>query len=403
MTTASATRASGAGRVDPLVPRDFSLFRGGLLYAIGVRLGLVGDDRRLLRLGLALAALTWLPLALLNTFGDSPGHQSIVPFWQSIGTHARLLVTIPLFFLAEDLFDMRVADVLRRILQIGLILPADQERFGDAVRKTIRTRDSWAVEVALFAMTIGLVWFGFRKDLPPGLTTWRGTLGSPTMAGWWYAIVSIPLFQFLLWRWVWRWMVWTALVWRLSRLNLQLIPTHPDGAGGLAVLGVAHVDLAPLAFGASAILSSSYAEQMLFAGVALSTFVVSLVASVVGSTLTLVLPLVFFMPQLVDTRQRALLEYGGLAAEYTRAFGEKWVQGQRPAGEHLLGSADIQSLADLAASYHIIRSMMIVPMARYQMMLLAGAAILPFAPLLLLAFPLDELIINSVKSVLSIP
>jgi hypothetical protein len=403
MTTAGAARASDAGGVDPLVPPDFSLFRGGLLYGIAVRLGLVGGNRRLFRLAIALAVLTWVPLALLNALAGGTGYESIVSFWQSIGTHVRLLLTLPLFFLAEDLFDMRAAEVLRRILQIGLILPKDEARFGAAVRRAIRARDSWAIEAAIFVLTIGLVWFGIRTDLPPGVTTWRGTLEAPTLAGWWYAIVSIPLFQFLLWRWVWRWLVWTMLLWRLSRLNLQLIPTHPDGAGGLAVLGVAHVDLAPLALGAAAILSSSYAEQMVFAGTPLTSFAVSLVAAVVGSTLTLVMPLVCFMPQLVDTRQRALLEYGSLAAEYTRAFGEKWVQGARPAGEHLLGSADIQSLADLAGSYDIIRKMMIVPIARYQMVLLASAATLPFVPLLLIALPFDQLIINSVKSLLSIP
>jgi hypothetical protein len=169
------------------------------------------------------------------------------------------------------------------------------------------------------------------------------------------------------------------------------------------VLGVAHVDLAPLATGACAILASSYAEQMLFAGVQLSAFAVPLVGAVAGSTLTLVLPLVFFTQALIDAKQRGLLEYGSFAAEYTRAFGEKWVHRKQTDHGHLLGSADIQSLADLGNSYGLIRNMTIVPIARSQMVLLAAAAALPFAPLLALAFPLDQLIINSVKSVLSIP
>lgn len=389
-------------RPDALVPTDFSLFRGGLVYRIGVQLGLVGDDRRLIRLGAAIALVTWLPLAILSTFTGGAGQDPTITFWKSIGTHVRLLLTVPLFFLAEDIFDTRAASVLRRILRMGLILSRDEQRFGTAVRHAIRIRDSWAIEAGLFVLTAGLIWFGVRQDLPQGVTTWRtGADGRGSLAGWWYAIACIPTFQFLVWRWSWRLIVWSGLLWQLSRLKLQLIPTHPDAAGGLGVLGVAHVDLAPLAVGASAILSSSYAEQMLFAGAAPATFAVSLTAAIVGTTLALVLPLALFTPQLIDAKQRALLDYGDLAAEYTRAFASKWVYSTRR-HDDLLGTADVQSLADLGGSFELIRSMTILPISRSQILLLAGAAALPFAPLVLLAFPVDQLIIDSLKSLLSI-
>ena len=191
-------------------------------------------------------------------------------------------------------------------------------------------------------------------------------------------------------------------MWRLARLDLQLIPTHPDRAGGLAVLGVAHVDLAPLSFAASAVLSASYAEQILFAGVPPAAFAISLTAAVVGPTLTLIAPLVFFTPRLIDVKQRALLEYGTLAANYTRAFATKWLGTDPQRDEHLLGTPDLQSLADLGASFERIRSMTVLPIATFQILLLAGAAALPFVPLVFLAFPLDQLIIDSFKAVLNV-
>jgi hypothetical protein len=40
--------------------------------------------------------------------------------------------------------------------------------------------------------------------------------------------VSLPVFQFLFWRWNWRLLLWWQLIWRISRLDFQLIPTHPD-------------------------------------------------------------------------------------------------------------------------------------------------------------------------------
>ena len=221
------------------------------------------------------------------------------------------------------------------------------------------------------------------------------------MAGWWYSLVSLPMFQFLFWRWCWRLAIWSLLLWRIARLDLQLIPTHPDAAGGLAILGVAQVDLAPFAFAGCAVLSSSYAEQILFAGLPPAAFAVPATAAVVGRTLVLIAPLVFFSRKLVEAKQRALLEYGTLAATYTRAFAAKWLPTDPPPDEPLLGTPDLQSLADLGTSFEIIRHMTIVPIATLQILLIAGAAALPFAPLVLLAFPLDQLIIDTLKKLLS--
>ena len=222
------------------------------------------------------------------------------------------------------------------------------------MRQAIRSRDSWRDGGRAHLLTIGLIWAGLRTDLPLGVSTWRTTSGGGlTLAGWWYSLVSIPVFQFLLWRWCWRLLIWSRLLWSLARLDLQLIPTHPDRAGGLGVLGVAHVDLAPLSFGASAVLSASYAEQMIFAGVPPAAFAISLAAAVIGSTLTLVAPLMFFSPRLIDVKQRALLEYGTLAANYTRAFAGKWLGADARRDEHLLGTPDLQSLADLGSSFDL--------------------------------------------------
>ena len=249
---------------------------------------------------------------------------------------------------------------------------------------------------------MSVIWSGLRTDLP-GVSTWRHAAdGGLTLAGWWYTLVCLPVFQFLFWRWGWRLLIWTRLLWRLSRLNLQLIPTHPDRSGGLAVLGVVHVDLAPLSFAVSAILSASYAEQMLFGGVPLTSFAISIASTVIGSTLALIAPLIFFVPKLIDVKQRALLEYGTLAADYTRAFAAKWLRTDPPPDEPILGSADIQSLADLGSSFNLIRGISPLPITMSQAIMLVVAATLPFTPLILLVIPLDQLIIDSAKKLMNL-
>lgn len=399
----SKPRVTEPSLPEPVVPRDFSLFKGGPLYNLARRLGVRRDSGGLVRIGLALALLAWIPLVLLTSVEGALSHGPRIGFWQSLGTHVRLLLAIPLFFSAEAVFDTRVGDVLRRILEIRLVLPRDEPTLSAAVRQAVRSRNAWTMEAALAILTIVMIWAGLRTDLPLDVSTWRTTAGGElTLAGWYYSLVSLPVFQFLCWRWCWRLVIWSLLLWRLARLELQLIPTHPDAAGGLAVLGVAHVDLAPLSFAGSAVLSASYAEQMLFAGVQATALAIPMTAAVLGSTLTLIAPLIFFTPRLINVKQRALLEYGTLAANYTRAFAAKWLPTDPPPDEPILGTPDLQSLADLGSSFALIRHMTVLPIATFQILLLAGAAALPFAPLVLLVIPLDELIIDSLKAVLNV-
>ena len=394
-----ATSVTAPTTSDTVIPPDFSVCRGGPLYK---SLAPLRSHGGLVRPGLAIALLTWVPLAVLTTLEGALTEGTRIPFWQSVGTHARFLLAVPLFFSAEAVFDARIGDVLRRIVQIGLIVPSDEPALKKALRQAIRSRDSWAIEVGLAILTGVGIWSGLRTDLPD-VSTWRHAAdGGLTLAGWWYSLVCLPVFQFLFWRWGWRLLIWTRLLWRLSRLNLQLIPTHPDTSGGLAVLGVAHVDLALLSFAVSAILSASYAEQILFGGVPLTSFAISIAATVIGSTLTLIAPLIFFVPKLIDVKQRALLEYGTLAAHYTRAFAAKWLRTDPPPDEPILGSADIQSLADLGSSFNLIRSMSPLPITMSQVIMLVVAAALPFTPLILLVIPLDQLIIDSAKKLMNL-
>lgn len=85
-----------------------------------------------------------------------------------------------------------------------------------------------------------------------------------------------------------------------------------------------------------------------------------------------------------------------------RDFDAKWLRRGAGPDAVLLGSADIQSLADLSSAYHIIRAMRSVPMAPSQIALVTAAAAVPAAPLVLFVIPLEELILRGVKTILHI-
>ena len=190
-------------------------------------------------------------------------------------------------------------------------------------------------------------------------------------------------------------------MWRIARLDLQLVPTHPDLAGGLGGLGVTHVNLSPLIFGLSGMAVATYAEDVMFGGAKLASLVLPLTAMVGLSVLLVLAPLLLFAPKLLQVKQLGLLNYGALAATYTQAFHAKWIKGS-PTKEELLGTADLQSLADLGNSFEVIEKMRIVPVSRNDALLLALAAVLPMLPLLLFVLPLNELIVRGVKGIFNL-
>src|SRR4029077_1436077 len=86
------------------------------------------------------------------------------------------------------------------------------------------------------------------------------------VARWWYALVALPMFQFLVYRALWRWGIWTQMLWRLSRLRLQPIAIHPDLAGGLEFLSRPSLGFCYVIAALSAAQSGVWADQVLHAG-----------------------------------------------------------------------------------------------------------------------------------------
>jgi hypothetical protein len=375
----------------------------GPVYRIARRLRIWPGPGGAVRIGIAIAAIAWIPLVLLSAIDGRLLGGATIPMAGSLSVHARFLVAIPLFFLAESLFGDRAGDALGRLLRTEVVAGEDRVHYVRAWKRALSHWDHGAMEAALVALTLTAIYVGFRTDLPAGVSAWRTQVdGSLTFAGWWYSLVALPLFQFLLWRWGWRLLAWGWLLWRISRLRLRLVPIHPDRAGGLGGLGVAHADLSPLLFACSAMIAATFAERILFGGAALSEFAEPFVTVVTGLTALAVAPLFFFSKQLLDAKQRGLLEYTTLASTYVRAFDEKWLRGGAPKDEPLLGSADLQSLADLGNSFGVVGQMRFVPIGSMQVLGLAAAAVLPMLPLMTLAFPLDELIIGGLKSLVGL-
>jgi len=184
----------------------------------------------------------------------------------------------------------------------------------------------------------------------------------------------------------------------VSRLNLHLVPTHPDGAGGLGFVGGSSHAFGPVLFALGAVLAGILASRILYGGQNLLEFKWTIIGLLGFLVLVVLGPLTVFSPGLLECKRVGLREYGTLATSYVTDFDEKWLRGGAK-DEALLGAADIQSLADLGNSYAVVRQMRSVPFSLNDVKALVAATAAPLLPLLLTIMPLDELLERLVKVV----
>jgi hypothetical protein len=241
-------------------PADFSLVLGGPLFQLYRRAYLSGDALELVRRRVVvIAAIAWLPLLVLSMIGRHVlGGAIAIPFLYDLETHVRFLIALPVLICADLLVHNRIRPVANTFLERRIIIPDDIPKFHKAIDSTLRLRNSLTVEIALLVLvyTFGLwIW---RSQVATGAATWYALPEASnlhlTLAGYWYAFVSIPIFQFILLRWYFRLFLWFQFLWRVSRLNLRLIATHPDRAAGLGFLGPSTYAWGPMLFAQGACL-----------------------------------------------------------------------------------------------------------------------------------------------------
>lgn len=380
-------------------PPDFSLILGGPLFQLLRRAHLSGDAADLVwRRVIALALITWLPLLVLSIAeGHAWGDSVRVPFLFDVDVHARFLLALPLLIVAELLVHQRMRVVVGTFVKRGLVPDEARWRFDAAIASAMRLRNSVLAEVLLIALVYGLgVVFIWRRHAAMDVPTWYGMTVTgklqPTLAGWWLGCVSLPLVQFILLRWYFRLLIWTRFLWQVSRIDLRLVAIHPDRAGGLGFLSTVTYAFAPLLAGQGVLLAGVMANKIFYAGAKLTDFKLELLAMVIMMLFFVLAPLLVFIPRLIRTKRVGLAEYGGLAQRYVREFDHKWLRGRAPTDEPLVGSADLQSLADLGNSFEIVKGMKPVPFGKDTLLQLAVISLAPVAPLVLTMIPLGELL-----------
>ena len=303
-------------------------------------------------------------------------------------------MAVPVLIAAELVVHRRIVPIVRNFVQRGLVLPEEMPKFKGIVESTMRLRNSVVVEVVLLALVYTVGFWVWASKIALTTSSWYaipvGEGMRLTPAGYWSVFVAVPIFQFILIRWYFRFFVWFSFLWRVSRLHLQVIPSHPDRTAGLGFLGRSTTAFTPILFAQGAMLSGLIASQIAFAGRSLPSFKVQILSFLIFFVAIVLSPLTVFAPTLWRAKLEGAAEFGQLAVRYNRRFEQKWVHGDAPPDEDLLGSADIQSLADLGTSHSVVQDIRLFPFGWRDVTRLISVAASPLLPLLLTVFSLEE-------------
>jgi hypothetical protein len=383
---------------------DFSLVKGGPVYRLMVSARLITGGSYA-RMAIAFCAVAWLPLLLLSIWqGTATGTHVRIPFLHDAAAQARLLIALPVLVLGDTFADAKFRTAIKQFVRSDLIVPEQLPRFLSALRGTSKLLNSSPAEAVILVIVVIQAFVALSRHgwIDTTSSDWYSVRGSQerlfTAAGWWFH-VSLAILNFFLGRWLWRLLVWTRCLWQINKLDLRLVPNHPDLSGGLGFVSKAQTVFGIVIFAFSAAAAGTIANRMIFEGETLRSQEGIIYVLLLLLVAVFACPLLLFTPRLYQVKKRGQIEFGALSMDYVQSFDAKWLRSNASPEETLLGSVDIQSLADLSTSFNVMQRMRIFLIDRKVLLNLFACAAGPFLPLLLIVFPLAELVKHAWKLV----
>jgi hypothetical protein len=379
---------------------DFSLVRGGPLYGFRRAIGLIPKKGfGLAERAAAIVAITWVPIVAGAVLGGRAFEgQGSDPLLRHFAIHARLLLSAPLLICAETLVEQIVPEILRQFVESGLVDEKALPHFRNLVVRAEHLRDSnWGLAFVLAAMVTAAV-VGWSGGLSRDEMSWAAAPGGSDsairFAAWWYNFVGRPVFSGLLAVWVWRLCVgWKLLAW-ISKLKLRLVPTHPDGVGGLGFLEEMSTAFAPLVLAVSVAVAGHWAHDVLYHGAHVRSLQLPAVVFVSLVFVVFLGPLSLFVRTLYSFRRRSLLKYSTLVGTQGRLVCEKWIHGRDVGDPAIFHAPEIGPVADTITLYGAVSRMRTVPLGKRSVIPLLAAALLPIVLVFAIEVPIKDVLMK---------
>ena len=338
---------------------------------------------------LVLSGIAWLPLVVLTFFdGTLISTDITMPFVKDVVPYVRGLIVIPLLVIADNVIEPMMIKTSSYLRASGIVPESDIRHLDNAEGATSYLINTKWIQVLLALLAILVSWV-LQADYVDmwterNVTSWalhlEGDKVDETLAGMWFLLVTSPMVSFLLYRWIWRFLVWSIFLYRVSRMKLALYASHTDLSGGLAIIGYGQSLFAIIFIIIASLIASDLASNILYEGEKLVDVKQVVLVFIVISILVIAAPLFFFTNKLVSLKRNSLAAYGALQQQISRDFHRHWIDNK---AKELVDSMQPSAMADYSAVYEVVDNMRVVPLNPKAVFVLAIVLFVPFLPLAL--------------------
>lgn len=374
---------------------EHELFGGAPFLRLLRRFRLLpSEGSQLTRRALMAVLVAWVPLVLLSVLeGTALRSRDDDSLLLDLAVHTRYLLALPLFAFAEWLLAARLSGVVHHFRDVGAIRTADLPRFESIVSSTRQLANSATAELVAVVLAYAVISALLFSSPARGLPAWHvAESGGLSLTGWWHALISLPLLLVAVIEMLWRWCLWGRFLWFVSRMDLALVPAHPDGVAGLQFVGYSVRAYVPYGMLVGLIVAGSLANRVLYDNIsplAYSNVVVALLAFVAA---LFTAPLLFFTRTLLNAWRRGIFDYDALASRMGRQFEAQWFGQGDNVDASALGRPDFSATTDLYSVVANVFRMRLFLFDLQGLVLLACATAVPFVPVVLFAVPIDTIL-----------
>jgi hypothetical protein len=274
-----------------------------------------------------------------------------------------------------------------------LLAPESTPAAAEAVSNALEQRDSRLAEITALALAAGVAVLSFTTQKSIDSSSWvvrqSESSNTLTVAGWWSVWISLPLCYFLMFRGLWRHFVWAKLLRNISRLELRLVATHPDGKGGLGFLAEYPNAYMYFVFGMSSLVAAAMAKHLIHGSVSVAAFSTVITGWLAIVIVLFAVPLSAFSRPLAVLKQRTMLRLAAEATRYHRMVERKQL------GANVVANGDgevSEGLSDPTKLYETSRKLSTVLASRGAILPVTAAALVPFGVAGVVWLPYKEVI-----------
>lgn len=328
-----------------------------------------------------LIAIMWLPVVLLSLFH---GESILLDY----ATNVRIFISLPILYVSFSAVSKKINYVLEHFLKAYLISKRDEEEFFAILKDSEALAKSGKAKAIILMVIFMLMAYEFFFASPVVVIPWRNT-GNP--AAWWFYLVTQPIYYFIQYSFLYRTIVWCLTLLKISRMNLALWPAHGDGVGGIAFLSNSIFSfLAPI-FAMSSSAAGATANLVTYGGMTLGGIKIVLVVIAAITYLFYAGPMFFFVPVLIRSKIRFILDYDIASSQQMKMFRQKWLAA--PADQKdFLDVQDFSAITDYGSEVGRVNGMNFLPLKLTDLIMIGLAMAIPFIPVFAMKMPWREVI-----------